>query len=246
MSRELPVVELFGPTLQGEGALAGQMSLFLRTGLCGHRCVWCDSMHAVDPKQVKEHAEWLTAEKIVSRLDKLAPHRENDPERNIWVSLTGGDPLIYDLSEVMHGLRLRRFRVAVETQGAIWQDWLKQCDLVTVSPKGPSSGMLGKFDPAVLEKYTRWLGRHLVIKVVCFSDEDLDWAQGLHEQYPHVRFFLSSGTPMGVDEADWQLEKLVLLGFKGLVTEVLKRPELQDVTVLPQLHTLLWGRDLGR
>jgi len=57
--RTIPVLEIFGPVIQGEGPLAGQVSHFVRLGLCDYRCSWCDSMFAVDPAQVKEHAERL-------------------------------------------------------------------------------------------------------------------------------------------------------------------------------------------
>ena len=44
----LRVVEIFGPTIQGEGALIGEPTVFVRTGGCDYRCSWCDSLHAVD------------------------------------------------------------------------------------------------------------------------------------------------------------------------------------------------------
>ena len=42
------VSEIFGPTIQGEGALIGLPTVFVRTGGCDFRCSWCDSLHAVD------------------------------------------------------------------------------------------------------------------------------------------------------------------------------------------------------
>ena len=42
------VSEIFGPTIQGEGALIGQPTIFVRTGGCDYRCSWCGTMHAVD------------------------------------------------------------------------------------------------------------------------------------------------------------------------------------------------------
>ena len=46
---QLRIAEVFGPTIQGEGALIGEPTVFVRTGGCDYRCAWCDSMHAVDP-----------------------------------------------------------------------------------------------------------------------------------------------------------------------------------------------------
>ena len=56
-----PVVEIFGPTVQGEGPDAGVPAYFVRFGGCDFRCSWCDSMHAVDPAEVRANAERLTA-----------------------------------------------------------------------------------------------------------------------------------------------------------------------------------------
>ena len=51
--RAFPVVEIFGPVLQGEGRMIGAQTLFVRLGLCDFRCQWCDSLYAVTPEQVQ-------------------------------------------------------------------------------------------------------------------------------------------------------------------------------------------------
>ncbi len=241
-SKKIPVVELFGPVVQGEGALCGQVSYFLRTGNCGYRCTWCDSLHAVLPKQVKKNSTYMHPEDIVEAFVGMAPpvHRET------WVTLSGGDPVIWDLEQVIIGLHLRGFRVAVETQAALWQDWLEMCDLVTASPKGPSSGMEKKFKPEILQKYVARLGDRLVIKVVAFDDADLEFAARLHKWQPQVKFFLSSGTPAAGPKSDNKLPLRILDGYRELTEKVLKMPEFHDATILPQVHALVYGRELGR
>ena len=52
--QDLPVVEIFGPTIQGEGAEAGIPTHFVRVGGCDFRCSWCDTMYAVDPEIVRD------------------------------------------------------------------------------------------------------------------------------------------------------------------------------------------------
>jgi 7-carboxy-7-deazaguanine synthase len=37
-TRTYPVIEIFGPTIQGEGAEAGLATHFLRVGGCDYRC----------------------------------------------------------------------------------------------------------------------------------------------------------------------------------------------------------------
>ena len=236
---KIPIVELFGPTIQGEGALCGQVSYFLRTGGCSWNCTWCDSMHAVDPKEVRKRAENLSAVEIIDRIGRLA----SSTRKHAWVTLTGGDPVLWDMEKVVLGLRLSGFRVAVETQGFLWKDWLEHCDLVTASPKPPSSGMADRFRIDRLQKYAVRMGSRIVMKIVCFDDVDLDWAAKLHDRFPKIRFYLSSGTP--VDDAD--PTAAILGGYRRLTEAVLGRSMLHDATVLPQVHALLWpGVKMGR
>ena len=238
--KKIPVIELFGPTVQGEGALAGQVSYFIRTGGCGHRCSWCDSMHAVDPAKVRANAKYLSPQQIVDEVVTLRP--EPVQRWPSWVTLTGGDPCMWDLTEVVLGLHTAHFRVAVETQGGLWQDWLADCDLVTCSPKGPSSGMADKFKVEMLQKYAVRLGARLVVKFVVFDLDDLNWAARLLKIVPGVRIYLSAGTPVNAID----LKTSILSSYKWLVEETLRHPEWSHATVLPQLHSLVWGRELGR
>ena len=64
VDKKLPLMELFGPTIQGEGTVIGQQTYFLRFGLCDYKCRMCDSMHAVDPRLVKANATYLTQAEI--------------------------------------------------------------------------------------------------------------------------------------------------------------------------------------
>ena len=240
---KIPISELFGPVIQGEGNLAGQISFFLRTSFCGMKCTWCDSMHAVDPKQIKKNAKYLTSDEIVEQVLS----RTADTKKQPWVTLTGGDPVIWDLTKVIHSLKLHGFRIAVETQGQLWQEWLEIADSVTCSPKPPSAGMDDKFDAAMLQKYVTRLGDRLNFKIVVFDEKDLAFAEKIHKWQPKVRMFLSSGTPKDERKEMFSDAKSdVLIGYRKLTDMVLKKPELYDVTVLPQLHVLLWGRALGR
>lgn len=238
--KKIPVVELFGPVIQGEGALCGKVSYFLRSGGCSFRCNWCDSLHAVLPKEIRKRVELLTPSEIISKIWALAP--ESALRRPCWVTLSGGDPVMHDLGEVVVTLKREGFFVAVETQGVLWSDWLEYCDLVTASPKGPSSGMADKFDLPMLQKYAVRLADKLVLKFVAFNSEDLDWIEKIRAKFKGVECFLSSGTPQG---GEFSRDR-VLDQYGLLAAEVLRRPQLHDVTVLPQLHSLVWGRELGR
>jgi 7-carboxy-7-deazaguanine synthase len=236
MPDKILISEIFGNTLQGEGFLAGQSSHFIRTAGCDYRCSWCDSMHAVDPLVIKQTASRLTPKEIVDKILALPKAR--------WVTISGGDPVAWDLTQVILTLKMQHlFKLAVETQGSIWHDWLEYCDLVTVSPKPPSSGMQDRLDPAVLQKYWARLRARMVLKIVIFDEADLDWAERIRNFLPDVTLYLSSGTKQGYGD---DVEMSVLLTYRWLAGEVIKRPKFVNATVLPQLHVLLWGHELGR
>ena len=44
----IPVIEIFGPTIQGEGAVIGLKTMFVRTAGCDYSCSWCDSSFTWD------------------------------------------------------------------------------------------------------------------------------------------------------------------------------------------------------
>src|SRR3954464_7540281 len=67
-AKKIAVVEIFGPTIQGEGPLAGSKTMFIRFGGCDYRCKMCDSLHAVIPSAVKKNARYMTAEEIADEV----------------------------------------------------------------------------------------------------------------------------------------------------------------------------------
>ncbi|SFE71870.1 7-carboxy-7-deazaguanine synthase QueE [Alteribacillus iranensis] len=237
--KKIPVLEIFGPTIQGEGMVIGQKTMFVRTGGCDYRCSWCDSAFTWDGSQ---KAELLTAEEIVNRL------RETGGTSFNHVTLSGGNPALHQgIEEVIAMLKDEGVRTAVETQGSIWQDWMIDIDDVTISPKPPSSRM--KTDWEKLDHYINHLkdrpGKRTSIKVVIFDESDLRYAEAVHSRYPDVPMYLQTGNPhLDAAEGEWLLKQL-LLNYEWLVNQVIASDRLNEVKVLPQLHTLLWGNKQG-
>lgn len=137
-------------TVQGEGFYTGHAAYFVRLAGCDVGCVWCDVKESWDtfPEQ------WKPVGRIV---DDALKH----PAR--MVVITGGEPCMYDLSELIRRFHKEGFRVHIETSGAYL---LKgDADWVCVSPKkfkAPLPEMLSKADE---------------LKVVVFNESDLQWAQ---------------------------------------------------------------------
>jgi 7-carboxy-7-deazaguanine synthase len=113
-------------SLQGEGALVGVPSFFIRTTGCNLRCEWCDTPYTSwDPE-----GEWRSIDELVKAVPAAARH----------VVITGGEPLLWsNLPRLTAELRARGLHVTIETAGTRYQDLA--CDLMSVSPK------LGNSDP---------------------------------------------------------------------------------------------------
>ena len=131
---KIPVIELFGPTIQGEGAVIGAKTMFVRTYGCDYRCAWCDSAFTWDGT-AKDEARLLEPYEIIAELEALAAGNYE------WVTVTGGNPGLIGapMQALADELHRRGVKMAVETQGSRWQDWFRTADVLTVSPKPPSS-----------------------------------------------------------------------------------------------------------
>jgi len=239
-----PVVEIFGPTMQGEGALAGRMTHFVRFGGCDFACLWCDSAPAVLAEEVRK-APRLNDSDIIAALDQLS----GSPA---WVTLTGGNPLLHKLGDLTRRLRLSGFKVAVETQGTRFADWLYDVDLVTVSPKGPSAGNVTPLaSVAEFVPLHRSRAGSLAFKVVIFNDDDYEYAAQVHAAHPRVPFYLSVGTYMGGLQGDYGSgvpldDAASIVGrWRQLIERVAADRRFGDVAAFAQLHTLVWGHERG-
>src|SRR5215467_11481001 len=112
------VKEIFGPTLQGEGAHAGRPCVFLRFAACNLACTWCDTDFA------PEGAEKLEATAIVDRLVGLDRHVSR------MVVVTGGEPTLQYDALLADALHAAGFAVHMESNGTRVPDG--QVDWLTI------------------------------------------------------------------------------------------------------------------
>jgi 7-carboxy-7-deazaguanine synthase len=238
------VIEIFGPTIQGEGLMSGTVTHFIRFGGCGLRCTWCDSMYAVDPQEILRNRTMMSAGEIVEAINKLAPAP--------WVTLTGGDPAIQeDVHAIAYQLGLSGMNVAIETQGQFFPEWLHTCDMITFSPKGPSSGNI--VDPEPLKEWlVNWMFSRpfkCCIKVVVFDEADFNYALEVYDLLPpHVydAFYFTAGTPLRTGS----LERVagVLQNEQALAAQMLNAAQTgRQFNVRTHLgaqqHVLLWPEE---
>ena len=148
-SAALPLMEHFC-TLQGEGRFTGHATYFLRLGGCDVGCVWCDVKESWDANKhpmvsVDAMVEWVVASGVQIAV------------------ITGGEPLMHDLTTLTAALREKGIRTHVETSGAhplsgVW-DW------ICLSPKkfkAPIPGLIASANE---------------LKVVLYNKTDFDWAE---------------------------------------------------------------------
>jgi len=145
----LPVMEAFY-TIQGEGHFSGNSAYFIRLGGCDVGCVWCD---------VKD--SWNADKWPKQSIEQIVSEAKQYPTRLAVV--TGGEPLMYDLSELTDALKANGLKTNVETSGAhpLSGDW----NWICFSPK--------KFMKPGDEFYQ--VADEL--KVVVYNKSDFKWAE---------------------------------------------------------------------
>ena len=235
---KIPVLEIFGPTIQGEGMVVGQKTMFIRTAGCDYSCAWCDSSFTWDGS-AKEQIRQMTPEEIWSELIEIGG------ENFSHVTISGGNPvLLKNIDGFLSLLQEKKIRTAIETQGSKWQEWLLQIDEVTISPKPPSSQM--KTDFIMLDSVIeRLAGKDFSLKVVVFDDHDFEYAVKVHGRYPGVPFFLQVGNDDTKTVDDAILIRNLLQKYEWLIEKAVQCKEMNDAKVLPQLHALVWGNKRG-
>ena len=144
-----PVMEYFH-SIQGEGVYVGQPSFFIRLGGCDVGCVWCDVKDSWDAdKHPKLSVDFL--------IDEASKH----PTKLLII--TGGEPAMYNLTELTNKFKEAGYRIHIETSGAY--PLIGEFDWITFSPK--------KFK-APLKEVAKVADE---LKIVVFNKSDLQWAE---------------------------------------------------------------------
>ena len=144
----LPLMEAFY-TIQGEGFHKGKASYFIRIGGCDVGCHWCDVKESWD---AQAHP-LVSTEKII----------EDALEHSDTIVITGGEPLMWDMTSLTKGLRNNNKKIHIETSGAyeLTGDW----DWICLSPK-KRKNPVGEIYKKANE-----------LKVIIYNTDDLKFAE---------------------------------------------------------------------
>ncbi len=236
--RKLRISEIFGPTIQGEGALIGKPTVFVRAGGCDYRCSWCDTLYAVDSEYRHEWKQ-MSSEEIWASVQKLSGGCP------LTVSLSGGNPAIQDFSRFISLANNNGYDVAMETQGSVYRKWFAKLQHLAISPKPPSAQI--QFDPEKLDACVMGGPKNsTVLKIVIFDDQDYKWAKEVAQRYPELPLFLQAGNSSHMDDYS-EADDPVAHACKN--TQRLIEKTLSDgwfrPKILPQLHVMIWGNERG-
>jgi 7-carboxy-7-deazaguanine synthase len=227
----LRIAETF-VSLQGEGALIGTPSFFVRTTGCNLRCEWCDTPYT----SWRPEGEWRTVAELMTEVPAAVRH----------AVVTGGEPMLWPaLPALTAALRASGRHVTIETAGTIHQ--ALACDLMSVSPKLANSDPGPARDAAVRAEHRvrradhdalrRLLAEYSCqLKFVIGAPDDLDEVEALLDEIgAPVRdqvFLMPLGTRRDelAERGRWLAELCARRGYR----------------FTPRLHIELWGDARGR
>ncbi len=145
-------------TIQGEGTFAGRAAYFIRLGGCDVGCHWCD---------VKD--SWDASRWPRQSVNQLVTDALAYPGR--LAVITGGEPLLHDLTALTGALQTAGFQTNIETSGvcqAVSGSW----NWICFSPK--------KFKQPNPDIYQR----ADELKVIIYNQSDFAFAESF---IPHLR-----------------------------------------------------------
>lgn len=141
-NKPLPIVEIFGNTLQGEGPRL-KPAIFLRTGLCNFVCagfqcertapngeitIGCDTQQSVHAKLYKD--TWDYYENFNDVVQRIKPLIHPNPDIKQDLIFSGGEPLLHwnnkTYQELLEYYITRNHHITIESNGSKMIDFTKE------------------------------------------------------------------------------------------------------------------------
>ena len=223
----MKIAEIFY-SIQGEGALIGAPSVFVRTSGCNLRCAWCDTPYTSWTPEGEERS----LDSIVGEVNRYGASH---------VVITGGEPMIApEIDELTQRLTQH---VTIETAGTV--DTHVRCDLMSISPKLANSTPHDReggrwaqqhdrlrYQPEILKRLIQLYSYQL--KFVVVEESDLAQVRAIVDEIGAAKSRVLL-MPEGIDSA-------VLAQRGRWLAEVAKR---EGFRFTPRLHIDLWGNRRG-
>jgi len=129
-------------SISGEGGYAGYRCVFIRLTGCNLKCSYCDTTYAF------EEGKEMTTEEIIKEIEQYKCR---------LICITGGEPLLQDINELLDNLLNLHYKIIIETNGSIDLDKIRKFAsnknvTINMDWKLPSSGMENYMLPYNLEK----------------------------------------------------------------------------------------------
>ena len=223
------ISEIFS-SLQGEGTRLGERHLFIRFEECHIHCEYCD--------ELDKQGMAMTLEQVMETVHKL--EKEEGPHS--FVSLTGGEPLLYlsFLKPLMPRLKKDGFRIYLETNGILCsalQEVIGWCDVIAMDMKPASVTKERSFE----EEHRKFLqiakAKETFIKIILSREIDIKEFQNLiqlgYEEARQVPVLLQPISAEVEGHDDPHLMEL-LMELQRIALELLT-----NVRIVPRLHRIL-------
>jgi len=227
-------------SVQGEGLLVGSRQIFLRFSGCNLRCSYCDTANSI------EALPYCRVSHITGRgdlyqnvpnplsIDQIVKLVSNYSSR--WISLTGGEPLIWADFIIELGKRLRpqSYKFLLETNGILYEQ-LSLClpfvNMISMDFKLPSA--TGEDNWSKHHQFLVRAGNKPIhIKIVVDTEvkevEIKEAVKIIAAVNPNIPLILQPVTPIGgIAPPDMEL----ILNLQKMCLK-----DIQDVRIIPQLH----------
>ena len=161
-------------SIQGEGTHSGKPSYFIRLAGCDVNCDWCDVKESWDI----DNSQYKSVDEIIDQIKNISSD---------IVIITGGEPLMHNLTDLTSALKKYDKKIHLETSGTHpisgYFDW------ICFSPK--------KFKKP-LDEFFR-LSHEL--KIIISKDSDFVWAEYLQKKIKN--------SPQLVLQAEWSKSEII-------------------------------------
>lgn len=224
------IVDIFS-SIQGEGLFVGARQIFVRFKRCNIDCMYCD-------EDKNRSARMLTPESLIREIAA----EEDAAMRQHSVSLTGGEPLLYDdfLASFLPLLKQSGRKSYLETNGTLPEKLARVIgfvDIIAMDIKLPSATGCGEFWDKHKEFLRIACKNKVFVKAVVTDSttvEDIIKASEIiSEVDSKVPFILQPATTQDKVARGVSTDKL--LGF----LEAGNKSRIENIRVIPQVHKVL-------